>query len=288
VTARCVLSSTAHRRHDQSVGQAGDQDAALLLPALRQIGRFRLRAGRTRAPAGFVTRFALAAVAALGIGCVTTYQPLSGLHRPTVVDPAVSNFEDVSVTLVCSSSDYLDGADVSALCARLETLYANQGALVQTAGSTSFAEDEAPGAAALRSTDLVVDVRARLLDENSNGWLWFFSLATLSLSPVISEFTFAQDVEIRDRFGVLLMRDTLKGRFVRYGGLGPWGTNAVMNWFRESADEIHGDDTAKKIFSSDFEKQMSQILFNAKMRWLVLRESAAEEPRRAQNQKEGA
>ena len=87
--------------------------------------------------------------------------------------------------------------------------------------------------------------------------------------PAVSESTFAQEVVIRDGSGALISSDTLQGRIVSRFGVGTWGVNKVLDLgWREPADELTGD-AAKRDLSQDLYQQLSQLVFNAKMRWEV-------------------
>ena len=48
-----------------------------------------------------------------GSGCVHTYQPLSGLHRPVVIDTGVANFEGVRLAIYCPPGDLLDASEAA-------------------------------------------------------------------------------------------------------------------------------------------------------------------------------
>ena len=69
---------------------------------------------------------------------------------------------------------------------------------------------------------------------------------------IVTDYTFAQDISIRDETGFLLIRDTLTGRFVRRFGF--------------------SDDT-EEAFSRDYYGQLSQLTLNAKVRRQVLNEA---------------
>lgn len=184
----------------------------------------------------------LALVATAIGGCTTTYQPMAGLHRPIAIDPTVANFTDTRIELRCLKGQGLEESDVRTLCRKLTRLFENQGA--QVAARTSYdpqvadageAEPEAPQ----RATRLSVELRPSVVHAEAIAPFWWDSA---------SDFTFAQDVTIRDQTGFLLVRERLVGRFVRRLG---WG----------------GD--AEERFSRDFYGQLSQLTFNARMRWTV-------------------
>lgn len=226
--------------------------------------------------------------------CVTVYQPLSGLHRPVVVDPQARNLENVRLTVHCVPKDLLNRTGASLLCRRVATLLRNQGADVETVTSIGRFDDpsEAPnrtaddagraqsnsphgrgGRTLPPTTDLTLELRARLTHQENNPFLWIPSILTFSLSPVITEYTFVQEVVVRDASGFLLVSDALKGRLVRYYGFGAWASNTLLDMaFREEDEKLTGDRVYKD-FSADFYGQLSQLVLNAKMRWQVQQES---------------
>jgi hypothetical protein len=214
----------------------------------------------------------------LSSGCVTVYQPLVSLQRPVVVDPRIANFEGQRMLVRCIPGDYLQPDDANQLCRNVRALFTNQGAQVEVevprAGLSARDEQGEPKA------DLIIDLKARLVHEESSALLGVVSGLTFTLVPTISEFTFAQDVTIRDSSGFQLASDTLQGRFVRYTGIGIWAVNSALDLLvRSEAEELTGD-APKKDFSRDFHRQLSQLAFNARMRSLVMR--GFEEPPRSQ------
>ncbi|MBN1205373.1 MAG: hypothetical protein JXB05_10660 [Myxococcaceae bacterium] len=214
----------------------------------------------------------------LSSGCVTVYQPLVSLQRPVVVDPRIANFEGQRMLVRCIPGDYLQPDDAEQLCRNVRALFTNQGAQVEVevprAGTS--ARDEQGGAKA----DLIIDLKARLVHEENSALLWTLSGLTFTLIPAITEFTFAQEVTIRDASGFQLASDTLQGRFVRYCGVGLWAVNSALDLLvRSEAEELTGD-APNKDFSRDFHGQLSQLAFNARMRSWVLR--GFEESPRAQ------
>ena len=106
--------------------------------------------------------------------------------------------------------------------------------------------------------------------ENS-AILWFLSIVSFTLVPTIAEFTFAQEVTIRDRAGFVLASDSLQGRFVRYFGFGVWAVNSALDFLVRSDDEKLTGDMAQQEFTRDYYRQISQLTFDAHMRSLVLR-----------------
>ncbi len=220
---------------------------------------------------------------AAGTGCVRVYQPMSGLHRPAVVDPQAANFNDVHLTVHCVPGDLLEPQHASTLCDRVSTLFENQGAQVRTLiTARGLAEDvreenptEAEGDEAPEppSTDLVLELRARKLHKSHNAVSWALCILTFTLLPGQSESTFAQEVTIRDGDGFLLVSDSLQGRIVSRFGAGTWVGNKLMDLvWRDHEDKLTGPVMAEDL-SADLYLQLSQLLFNAKMQWQVLRQA---------------
>ena len=184
-------------------------------------------------------------------GCVTVYQPMSGLHRPVAVDMNHAHLADLSLSLKCTPGPALDEDEAQDLCRKLAQLFENQGAQVETQMSGSGVDDlPTAGAAPGEGTGtakmaLNVDLSARLIHADKTRIFWWWSIMT--------DYTFAEDVVIRDENGFLLVKDTLTGRFVARMG------------FSSDADEM---------FSRDYYSQLIQLALNAKMRRQVLRESA--------------
>lgn len=212
----------------------------------------------------------------MGSGCVHVYEPMSGLHRPVVIDTHAANFTDLRLDVVCPAGGAVNSAEAQLLCDRVGKLFETQGATVTTAasrGAGATGEDDAVPEAAVPATDLVMELRSRELHTSNDPLSWILCMATATLVPAVTESTFAQDIVIRDSTGFLIASDSLQGRIVRTFGLGTWAGNALLDvvW-RKKADEL----TEKAMtadLSADLYTQLSQILFNAKMRWRVLQEA---------------
>jgi hypothetical protein len=212
---------------------------------------------------------------AIGPGCVTFYQPQVSLQRPVVVDPEVGNFDGMKLLLRCIPGEYMEQEDAVLLCRRLRPMFTNQGAEVDVEIPTGRGVLREPTAT---KPDLILDLSARLLHDENSIMLWILSIGTLTLLPAITEYTFAQDVSVRDSNGFLLGTDTLQARFVRYFGLGSllvtWGLDLVA---RVKSEKLSGSGF-KEEFSKDFYGQLSQIAFHAKMRSMVLHSFEVEAP----------
>ena len=227
-------------------------------------------------------------VALFGLsGCVRVYQPLTGLHRPVVIDPTLRNFDGVKLTVYCVPGGLLSDSEAGVLCQRVGTLFENQGALVTaTIGgepSVSTDEDGKPLVAdptAQDSSELTMELRARQIHEFNHPLSWAETLLSFTLIPGVTEVTFQQDVVIRDSTGFLLASDSLQGRMIQYFGAGAWIGNKTLDLAtRNDADKLTGD-VAERDLSNDMYRQLSQLLFNANMQGRVLKQAAAAELRR--------
>ena len=78
-------------------------------------------------------------------GCIHSYQPLSGLHRPVVVDPTQPNFQDVKLTVRCvPGGGLVNNEEARMLCRRVGQLFENQGATVVTWTTSRPVEEDLP------------------------------------------------------------------------------------------------------------------------------------------------
>lgn len=219
------------------------------------------------------------AAASGGSGCVHVYQPLSGLHRPVVIDTGLANFEGVRLAIYCPAGDGLNPSEAASLCRKVGVLFQNQGAEVSTSiRDNRFRDDgigEGQAAAEEAPTDLVLELRSRELHESNDPLSWLLCAGTFTLVPAVTEFSFAQDVIIRDGDGFVLLSDTLQGRIIRRFGAGAWAGNKVLDLiWRDDEDELLGD-AAKRELSQDLYQQLSQLVFNATMRLDVLKRAPA-------------
>lgn len=211
-----------------------------------------------------------AAVVALLPGCVTVYEPLLGLQRPVVVSMDAGNFEGQRILVRCVPGAHVPPADMDRLCRGVRTVLSNQGAEVQVdvppvgRGRIEREAGEAP-------PDLIIDLSGRLLHEDNVPILWALSYVTFTLVPTITEFTFAQDVQIRDGEGSLLASDSLQGRFIQYFGAGVYLVNWALDLAVRKEGEKLNEEVSRKDFSRDLYGQLSQLTFHAKTRAKVLR-----------------
>jgi hypothetical protein len=211
----------------------------------------------------------LVLVGAVLSGCVTVYQPLVSLQRPVPIDHQLANFQGRRLLVRCVPGEYLSPSDAQVLCYKVRSLFAVQGAEVAVEVPI-VGRPAGPGQAELEP-DLSIELRSRLLHEENSKLLWFLSIASFTLVPTIAEFTFAQEVTIRDSAGFVLASDSLQGRFVKYFGLGVWAVNGALDFLVRAEDEKLTGARAGQEFTRDFYRQISQLTFDAHMRSLVMR-----------------
>lgn len=206
-------------------------------------------------------------------GCTTVvYQPLKGLQRPVALEPRAGTFTGLSLDVTCLQGDSLERQDAERVCRHVRRLFADQGAVVRTStklGAGAF-EKEARDPFA---TKLKLDLQARHHRLEAPGWGWFVSLYTATLVPAVSEETFVQDVRVRDEAGFLLGAETWQGRFVEYWGLGYSALNYALDHTVRAKDEMVTDDNAQKDFSRDFDRQLTQLLYNARVRAELMKQN---------------
>ncbi len=225
--------------------------------------------------------WALLAFATLGQGCVHIYQPLEGLHTPVVVDASAPNFADLKLTVLCADDGWLSYSDRSGLCRKIGVLFENQGARVETflssreAGGDGIRDDPDPDGddRPPPDADLVLELRSRKVYQNNPTYTWVLFAFTSSILPGVQERHFALDATVRDGNGFLLARDSFEGRVVSKYGVGSWVGNKLADaTWRDDSQKLSGN-AANQDLSKDIYGQLSQLMFNAKMQWRVLRES---------------
>jgi hypothetical protein len=197
-------------------------------------------------------------------GCVTVYQPMVGLQRPVAVNPELANFQGLTLLVRCHESPE---AQADLLCKKLRTVFNNQGA---TVGVEVVRPKTVPLDRPARP-DLIIDIKSRKLAEENSFLLWLMFVASLTLSPAVTDATWAQDITIRDNEGFLLSQETWQSRFVRYTGLGAVLVTAIGDWLIRPKSEQLGGNVAAEEFSKDFYAQLSQLAFNARMRQTLTR-----------------
>jgi len=209
--------------------------------------------------------------AALALGCVRTYQPLTGLHDPVVVDPTMRNFADMRLDIYCSPSKELRPAQASVLCQRVGVLFENQGARVET-----FIEARSQGAGAavpgmdpdgsMAPADLVVELNTETVKKSIHPLTYAMCWVSFTIVPTVRETTFTQRVVVRDGTGFLLASAVYRGRLVERFGAGTWTGNWLLDKLtREPADRITGNAAANDL-SADLYNQLTQVVFNARLR----------------------
>jgi hypothetical protein len=201
-------------------------------------------------------------------GCVTTYQPLVSLQRPVAIDRRLPNFKGLRMSVRCLPGDNLEPADAVVLCRNVESLFAQQGALVDVSTQAGGAGGRE---AAQARPDLILELGSRVLQTENAGLLWPLFFLTGSMVPVITSQTVAQDVTVRDPLGFLLASESYQARFVTYLGLGAWGVNAALNLVVRSKEEEISEDASKHDFSRDLYDQLAQAAFHAHLRAQVMR-----------------
>jgi hypothetical protein len=185
----------------------------------------------------------------------------------------------LKITVNCLEGEILNASAATALCNKVSALLENQGAKVETntvrtLGKKLTVQDN-NGSNADKNSDLTVILSAQTLVINRNTWMWAISIPTFTLFPVAAEYVMQQQVEILDSTGFMITQDAFQARFIRYFGIGYWTTNKLLNLIaRDPEDEI-SDQKIRDSFSRDFYGNLSQTLFNAKMRLEVLRMARA-------------
>ena len=221
-----------------------------------------------------------------GSGCaVTVYQPLSGLHRAVAIDPQSPNFTDTRLDVRCVRGASLNDFDNGDLCDKVSMLFTNQGAEVHTyvgegpldpdgpvADPTEIVEGVAGADPGEPRNELVLELRTRETNASKHPFSWALFLVSFTVLPGIIESSFAQDIVIRDESGFLLITDSIEGRIVTRYGVGQWLGNTLLDYTRKDADKL-GKEAASADLSTDLYRQLSQDVFNAKMRARVLRQA---------------
>ena len=225
-------------------------------------------------------------------GCVHVYQPLDGLHQPIVVDPTLRNFEGMALTVHCvPGGEGFSRMDNLALCRRVSTLFENQGAVVTTIDTAMpYDVEETPEGEVEPGSKLTLRLQSRRISKSNATLSALISSMTLTLYPAKEDEVYALDLSVRDEDGFLLVRDTFKWRLVHRYGAGVWIANRVSDWLVREEDEKLGRDkgntgdlslgkkSAGEEMSNHLYGQLSQVVFDAKMRRSVLHEVGPAQP----------
>lgn len=209
---------------------------------------------------------------------------MSGFHRPIVVDIQAPNFTDTEILVHCVPGDYLGKGASRELCRKVGTLFENQGAKVSAIATTGVNPDdleavtESDGDPTPRETQLIVELRARKIHESYHPWSWLACFASFTIVPGVNEFTFSQDVVIKDAQGVLLSRDSMKGRIVKRFGGAHWAINMLTNLLTRKKKDRHSGHAVGRDLSHDLYGQLSQQAYNARVQAQVLAEVDAPPP----------
>jgi hypothetical protein len=208
----------------------------------------------------------------LSSGCVVRqYQPLSKLHQPIVVEPGRANFPDLALTVHCVPEGLLKGAQARELCDKVAVLFENQGATVNTVTTPGRFESslgEAPESPGATAEDLVLELRVRRTHRSGRPLSWVPFVLSWSVVPSASEWSFAQDVVLRDETGFLLVTETLEGRIVNRFGLGHYLLTALIDLGHKRGNKTIG--RADRDLSRDLYGQLSQLVLNAELHRDVL------------------
>ena len=135
---------------------------------------------------------------------------------------------------------------------------------------------------------LLVSVRSYRLHRSNPTLSTLLCAVSFTIVPAVEEQSFALDLTIRDEQGFLLVEDSLKWRMIRRFGIGVYGGNAIKDWLtREEPDQFGSDGTrdvsvgrktAGAEMSNDLYRQLTQLVYNARMRRSVLSEVGPADP----------
>ena len=233
--------------------------------------------------------------------CATVvYHPLGAIRQPLAIEFSENNFKDFSIRLICEVGPLLTSQNANMLCGNLSAHFEAQGArvFVGPVDSGEDAELDSPNteageasvkisqdtfvggrAPAKKTSDrnihLTAELSAKRVRHEQHGWLGILFYYSLSLIPIVEEFTDEQRIIIRGKDGIVLKDETFQMRFIEYTGLGYMALNAAVNFFFRSNAEQINEDSAGRQMTSDLRAQMSQLILNAGMRQqAILMESA--------------
>jgi hypothetical protein len=248
--------------------------------------RAKSRGRRVIAPLAPSCALVLALASAWSSSCVTIYEPGDALRKPAVIDPRLANFQGTRVFVRCKQPKRPDETildrvipnplnnDGDALCQKVRTLFANQGADVETAVVRGDPSEARPTEG---KPDLVIDLATRVLYDEENALLGVANCVSCTLVPTRQELRYAQTITVRDGDGALLKESEFKSRFVTFSGCGIWSVNYLLDvFFRDDQNDLIGDTpfdpdgAGRRDHSKDFYGQLSQLAFNARVRARLL------------------
>lgn len=238
------------------------------------------------------TPLAVALSLLLGAGCVvTTYQPERGLGRPVLVDTKAPNLEGTRVLVRCFSNDELPVSAAQQGCRQLARAFSAQGAVVETEvprpgkGQAQSFEGQGP--------ELVLEWKSRRIKQDTFVASDLLYCLTCTCLPLVAEYTFAHEGEVRGRDGSVLLSAKYQARFVETVGCAS-GTLAFLldlyrpeeeklGWSTQFDNPFANETKATRDYSRDVYGQLSQLLYNAKARSEVLGLTSRRRPRGPQD-----
>ena len=194
---------------------------------------------------------------------VMVYEPMARIHNPTAIDLDRKNFKNTRVALKCDMP--LDPRGRIVLCRKLLILLERQGASTYLLGEK---EDN----------DFVIHVKSKSVELEKSNMLSrmidfvFLSSGVLLLGVIPTEENswYAVDISVYDGNNALLSQEKFKFLIKEYVGPMFQIYNSFMNILLRNEDELVDTEMSKKDFSKDFYTQVSQMIFNAKQKKLVL------------------
>ena len=202
--------------------------------------------------------------------CVTIYEPMGSLQRPTLLNPADETFAGSRILLRCVPGADLPPGDAEKVCRNLSQVMRSQGADTET--SVPRALDDGQGRLAFDGVgaDFTIEVSSRTEHHYDHPAMFIFMVLTGTAIPAIEEETYAQQITVRGKNQVVLASDTLRSRFVTYTGCLVWSINWLLDLgFRDDDNDLTGA-IGQQTFSRDFYRQVSQLAWNARVRSDVL------------------
>jgi hypothetical protein len=203
-------------------------------------------------------------------GCITLYEPMGSLQRPTLLNPADPTFAGSRILLRCLPGEDLPPDYAEKVCRNLSQSLRNQGADTETIVPRAL--DEGQGRLAFDGVgaDFTIEVGSKTEHHHDYPDMAVAAVLTLTAIPAIEEETYAQQITVRGKNQVVLASDTMRARFVTYTGCLVWSINWLLDLaVRDDDDDLTGD-IGKQMFSRDFYRQVSQLAWNARVRSDVL------------------